>query len=61
MTTNRRLLQGISVGLAAASIGALYTVFARWGMAQGMEATDMTSRGHSGRPQATQPCFRLLQ
>ena len=42
MTTDRRLLQGIAVGLAAASIGALYTVFARWGIAQGMQATDMT-------------------
>ncbi|OYU44761.1 MAG: hypothetical protein CFE44_11170 [Burkholderiales bacterium PBB4] len=42
MTTDRRLLQGIAVGLAAASIGALYTVVARWGIAQGMQATDMT-------------------
>lgn len=42
MTADRRLLQGIAVGLAAASIGAMYTVFARWGIAQGMQATDMT-------------------
>lgn len=42
MTADRRLLQGIAVGLAAASIGALYTVFARWGIAQGMQSTDMT-------------------
>ena len=42
MTADRRLLQGIAVGLVAASIGALYTVFARWGIAHGMEASDMT-------------------
>lgn len=37
-----RLLRGVLIGLAAASIGALYTVFARWGIARGMDATDMT-------------------
>jgi drug/metabolite transporter (DMT)-like permease len=42
MSTDRRLLQGIAVGLAAASIGALYTVFARWGIGHGMRAVDMT-------------------
>jgi drug/metabolite transporter (DMT)-like permease len=42
MKADRRLLQGIAVGLAAASIGALYTVFARWGIAHGMDAADMT-------------------
>ena len=42
MTADRRLLQGIAVGLVAASIGALYTVFARWGIGHGMESTDMT-------------------
>lgn len=42
MNADRRLLPGIAVGLAAASIGALYTVFARWGISQGMEASDMT-------------------
>jgi drug/metabolite transporter (DMT)-like permease len=42
MNADRRLLQGIAVGLVAASIGALYTVFARWGIAHGMDATDMT-------------------
>lgn len=42
MNADRRLLQGIAVGLAAASIGALYTVFARWGISHGMVATDMT-------------------
>ena len=34
--------RGLAVGLAAASIGALYTVFAQWGIARGMDATDMT-------------------
>jgi hypothetical protein len=36
------LRRGIAVGLVAASIGALYTVFARWGVAQGLAAQDMT-------------------
>jgi len=36
------LLKGLLVGLLAASIGALYTVFARWGIAHGMNAADMT-------------------
>lgn len=35
-------LLGIGVGLLAASIGALYTVFARWGISHGMLAQDMT-------------------
>jgi drug/metabolite transporter (DMT)-like permease len=39
---NSRLLAGIAVGLLAASIGALYTVFARWGIAQGLQSTDLT-------------------
>jgi drug/metabolite transporter (DMT)-like permease len=42
MIADRRLLQGVAVGLVAASIGALYTVFARWGIAHGMQSTDMT-------------------
>lgn len=37
-----RLLRGLSVGLVAASIGALYTVFARWGIGHGMDSSDMT-------------------
>jgi drug/metabolite transporter (DMT)-like permease len=37
-----RLLAGVAVGLVAASIGALYTVFARWGVAQGLHSTDLT-------------------
>lgn len=37
-----RLLTGIVVGLVAASIGALYTVFARWGIQQGLHSPDLT-------------------
>ena len=39
----RRLALGLAVGLAAASIGALYTVFARWGIAHGMASPDLTA------------------
>ena len=42
MNADRHLLQGITVGLVAASIGALYTVFARWGISHGMQSSDMT-------------------
>ena len=38
----RQFAKGIAVGLIAASIGALYTVFARWGMAQGLSSPDLT-------------------
>ena len=31
-----RFAKGVAVGLLAASIGALYTVFARWGIAHGL-------------------------
>ncbi|MBC8057491.1 MAG: DMT family transporter [Rhizobiales bacterium] len=37
-----RLVRGLVVGLVAASIGALYTVFARWGIGHGMDSSDMT-------------------
>jgi drug/metabolite transporter (DMT)-like permease len=37
-----RLLRGIAIGLLAASIGALYTVFARWGIGHGLHAPDLT-------------------
>jgi drug/metabolite transporter (DMT)-like permease len=37
-----RFVQGIAVGLAAASIGALYTVYARWGIAHGLTSPDLT-------------------
>ncbi len=36
------LARGLLVGLVAASIGALYTVFARWGISRGMDSSDMT-------------------
>jgi drug/metabolite transporter (DMT)-like permease len=36
------LAVGIAVGLLAAGIGALYTVFARWGIAHGLHAPDLT-------------------
>ena len=38
-TDSSPLARGIAVGLVAASIGALYTVFARWGIAH-----DLSSR-----------------
>lgn len=41
-SSTRALRLGIAVGLVAASIGALYTVFARWGVAHGLAAQDMT-------------------
>jgi drug/metabolite transporter (DMT)-like permease len=37
-----RLLTGVAVGLLAASIGALYTVFARWGITHGLQSPDLT-------------------
>jgi drug/metabolite transporter (DMT)-like permease len=37
-----KLLAGVAVGLLAASIGALYTVFARWGIAHGLQSPDLT-------------------
>ncbi len=39
----RRLASGIAIGLAAASIGALYVVFARWGIQHGAASTDLTA------------------
>lgn len=38
-----RSAAGVAVGLTAASIGALYTVYARWGIAQGLHASDLTA------------------
>ena len=35
-------MKGIAVGLMAASIGALYTVFARWGISHGLSSPDLT-------------------
>jgi drug/metabolite transporter (DMT)-like permease len=40
---SHRLAAGVAVGLLAASIGALYTVYARWGIAQGLQAPDLTA------------------
>ena len=37
-----KLIRGVAVGLLAASIGALYTVFARLGIANGLASSDMT-------------------
>lgn len=38
----RKFVQGLAVGLLAASIGALYTVFARWGISRGLSSSDLT-------------------
>lgn len=37
-----RLVPGLLAGVATAVIGALYTVYAQWGIARGMSADDMT-------------------
>lgn len=37
-----RFAKGVAVGLLAASIGALYTVFARWGISHGLHSPDLT-------------------
>lgn len=37
-----QFVKGIAVGLVAASIGALYTVFARWGISRGLSSPDLT-------------------
>lgn len=37
-----RLVAGVAVGLLAAGIGALYTVFARWGIGHGLQSPDLT-------------------
>jgi drug/metabolite transporter (DMT)-like permease len=39
----KRLATGIGVGLLAAGIGALYTVYARWGIAHGLHSPDLTA------------------
>ncbi|CAN7395578.1 MULTISPECIES: DMT family transporter [unclassified Variovorax] len=39
----KRLAHGAAVGLLAAGIGALYTVYARWGIARGLESPDLTA------------------
>lgn len=44
ITSNERsqFAKGVAVGLVAASIGALYTVYARWGIARGLTSPDLT-------------------
>ena len=37
-----RIAQGLAVGLTAASIGALYTIYARWGIMHGLRSPDLT-------------------
>lgn len=54
-----RLLQGLAVGFVAASIGALYTVFARWGITHGMDSSDMTFLRFSVAGIATLPVLAL--
>lgn len=39
----KTLLRGISVGVLAASIGAVYVVFARWGIQHGAAVPDLTA------------------
>jgi drug/metabolite transporter (DMT)-like permease len=39
----KTLLRGVPVGLLAASIGAVYVVFARWGIQHGATAPDLTA------------------
>jgi drug/metabolite transporter (DMT)-like permease len=39
----KALALGICVGLIAASIGALYTVYARWGISRGLSSPDLTA------------------
>jgi drug/metabolite transporter (DMT)-like permease len=39
----KSLALGIAVGLLAASIGALYTVYARWGITRGLSSPDLTA------------------
>jgi drug/metabolite transporter (DMT)-like permease len=39
----RTLVRGVATGLAAATIGALYVVFARWGIQRGASAMDLTA------------------
>jgi len=39
----QRLAHGVAVGLLAAGIGALYTVYARWGIDHGLESADLTA------------------
>jgi drug/metabolite transporter (DMT)-like permease len=42
LSARNRLIKGVAVGLLAASIGALYTVLARWGIVNGLQSPDLT-------------------
>ena len=53
------LMRGLLMGLLAASIGALYTVFARWGIAHAMDAADMTLLRFGVAGVVTLPVLRL--
>ncbi len=39
----KRFLAGVMVGLLAANIGTLYTIYTRWGIAKGMSSPDLTA------------------
>jgi drug/metabolite transporter (DMT)-like permease len=51
------LATGIFVGLLAAGIGALYTVYARWGIAHGLSSPDLTALRFGVAGIATLPLF----
>lgn len=54
-----RLAAGVAVGLVAASIGALYTVFARWGIAHGLASPDLTALRFGVAGVVTLPVLQL--
>ena len=41
-TSKPRILLGLTMGLLAAAIGALYSVYATYGLARGLKSADMT-------------------
>ncbi|WP_165493220.1 DMT family transporter [Hylemonella gracilis] len=51
----KRLVAGVAIGLIAASIGALYTVYARWGISRGMGTADLTALRFGAAGLATFP------
>lgn len=53
------LLPGLAIGLVAASIGALYAIFARWGIDHGLESSDMTFLRFAVAGVATLPVLAL--
>lgn len=57
----KRLVAGVAVGLIAASIGALYTVYARWGISRGVGTADLTALRFGTAGLATLPLLvRIL-